>query len=367
MDKSISRTSLHEWHQANSNNIIPFAGFLLPVYYSSIVKEHLSIRNSVGLFDVSHMGEFIISGLEAEKFVQLVTINDISKIKIGQAQYSAMCDQKGGIIDDVIIYKKKNDFMMVVNASNIGKNFKWLESVLIKNVKIKDLSSDIGLIAIQGPLSRRVLQRLVEEDISNLPFYHFMDGIQIVGHKVLLSRTGYTGELGYEIYALPSIINIIWERLMKIGKPEGIIPAGLGCRDTLRMEMNYPLYGIDINQAINPLEAGLDWITRLDKNNFIGKEAIQEAKIKINKKLFCFIMLDKAIPRSGSEVVYGQMPIGKVTSGTMSPSLKKGIGIGYIDKSYYQLGSKIMINLRGKLKEAKIVEAPFYKFGSARC
>jgi len=360
------KTSLYEWHQLNSDNIIPFSGFLLPVYYSSILDEHLSVRNSAGLFDVSHMGEFIILGKEAEKFIQLVTTNDISKIKIGQAQYTAMCDQHGGIIDDIIVYKKKNEFMMVVNASNIDKNYKWLESVLIKNVKIKNLSKDIALIAIQGPLSRKVLQLLIQDDISSLPFYHFIDGIEIIGYKVLLSRTGYTGELGYEIYGSPNSINAIWKKLIEIGKPEGVVPAGLGCRDTLRMEMNYLLYGNDINQKINPLEAGLNWVTRLDKSNFIGKEAIMATKNKIDKILFSFIMLDRAIPRAGCEIFYNKTPVGKVTSGTMSPSLKKGIGIGYIGKSYYRIGSKIMIDLRGKLKEAQIIKPPFYKSGSLR-
>ena len=360
----MDKTSLYDWHRLNSNNIIPFSGYLLPVYYTSIVDEHLSVRNKAGLFDVSHMGELIVSGKESEKFIQLVTVNDISKLKTGQAQYTAMCDLNGGIIDDIIIYKKENEFMMVVNSSNIEKNFQWLESVLINNAQIKNSSQEIELIAIQGPFSRKVLQSIIKQDISDLLFYHFIDEIEILGHKALLSRTGYTGELGYEIYASAESINVIWEALIEAGKDDGLVPAGLGCRDTLRLEMNYLLYGNDIDQTINPLEAGLKWITKLDKSDFIGKEAIVADKNKINKTLFSFIMVDRAIPRSGYEVIHGRSSVGNVTSGTMSPSLKKGIGIGYIDKLYYEIGANIKIDVRGKLKQAQIVQAPFYKDGS---
>jgi len=360
----MDKTSLYDWHRLNSNNIIPFSGYLLPVYYTSIVDEHLSVRKKAGLFDVSHMGELIISGKESEKFIQLVTVNDISKLKTGQAQYTAMCDLNGGIIDDIIIYKKENEFMMVVNSSNIEKNFQWLESVLINDAQIKNLSKEIELIAIQGPFSRKVLQSIIKQDISDLPFYHFIDEIKILGHKALLSRTGYTGELGYEIYASADSINVIWEALIEAGKNDELVPAGLGCRDTLRLEMNYLLYGNDIDQTINPLEAGLNWITKLDKSDFIGKEAIVADKNKINKTLFSFIMVDRAIPRSGYEVIHGRSSVGNVTSGTMSPSLKKGIGIGYIDKLYYEIGANIKIDVRGKLKQAQIVQAPFYKDGS---
>ena len=360
----MDKTSLYDWHRLNSNNIISFSGYLLPVYYTSIVDEHLSVRKKAGLFDVSHMGELIVSGKESEKFIQLVTVNDISKLKTGQAQYTAMCDLNGGIIDDIIIYKKENEFMMVVNSSNIEKNFQWLESVLINNAQIKNSSQEIELIAIQGPFSRKVLQSIIKQDISDLLFYHFIDGIEILGHKALLSRTGYTGELGYEIYASADSINVIWEALIEAGKNDELVPAGLGCRDTLRLEMNYLLYGNDIDQTINPLEAGLNWITKLDKSDFIGKEAIVADKNKINKTLFSFIMVDRAIPRSGYEVIHGRSSVGNVTSGTMSPSLKKGIGIGYIDKLYYEIGANIKIDVRGKLKQAQIVQAPFYKDGS---
>ena len=360
----MKRTPLYEWHLSNSNNVVSFGGFFLPVYYSSIVEEHLNVRRKAGIFDVSHMGEFIISGPASEKFMQLVTINDVSKLSSGQAQYNAMCGYNGGIIDDVIIYKKDSEFMMVVNASNIDKNFDWLESVIIEDVILKNKSMDIGLIAIQGPFSRKILQSLVKEDISNLHFYHFIDEIDVAGNEALISRTGYTGELGFEIYASMGSIKKIWDNLIEEGSQDGLIPAGLGCRDTLRLEMSYLLYGNDINQKTNPIEAGLGWITKFDKGDFIGRESIIQQKDKISKRLICFSMLDRAIPRKGCDIIYGGQSIGKVTSGTMSPVIKNGIGMGYIDKAYYKLGSRLNIDIRGKLKRAEIVDPPFYKEGS---
>ena len=360
----MKKTPIYEWHELNSNNIVSFGGYLLPVYYSSIVEEHLNVRCNAGLFDVSHMGEFIISGPASEKFMQLVTINDVSKLRNGQAQYNAMCDKNGGIIDDVIIYKKNSEFMMVVNASNIEKNFDWLKSLLIEDVILKNKSMDIGLIAIQGPSSRKILQSLVKQDISNLRFYHFIDEIDIIGNEALISRTGYTGELGYEIYASPECLKQIWEKLVEEGSQHGLLPAGLGCRDTLRLEMNYLLYGNDIDQKTNPIEAGLGWITKFDKGDFIGKESIIKKKDKMSKRIFCFSMLDRAIPRKGCDIIYNDMSIGNVTSGTMSPMIKNGIGIGYIEKSHYKLGSSLKINIRGKLKEATIIDPPFYKDGT---
>ena len=360
----MKKTPLYEWHASNSNNIVPFGGFLLPVYYSSIVEEHLNVRSQAGLFDVSHMGEFIISGPASEKFMQLVTINDVSKLSNGQAQYNAICDNNGGIIDDIIIYKKHSEFMMVVNASNIDKNFGWLESVLIEDVVLRNKSMDIGLIALQGPSSRKILQSLIKQDISNLRFYHFIDGIDITGNEALISRTGYTGELGYEIFASTESIKRIWENLIEEGVQHGLMPAGLGCRDTLRLEMSYLLYGNDMNQETNPIEAGLGWITKFDKGDFIGRESIIQNKNKIKKRIFCFSMLDRAIPRKGCDVLYDDKSIGTVTSGTMSPIMKNGIGMGYMEKKHYTLDFKLKINIRGKLKEAKIVDPPFYKEGS---
>lgn len=364
MNKDLKKTTLYNWHKENSSNLVPFSGYLLPVYYSSIVNEHLSVRKRAGLFDVSHMGEFLISGKAALRFLQLVTVNNVSKLKIGQAQYTVLCDESGGIIDDIIIYRKKDEFMMVVNASNIDKNFKWLDSVLIDDVKIKNISHNCDMIAVQGPFSRKIIQSIIKQDLSSLSFYHFINNVEILGHQILLSRTGYSGELGYEIYCASDSTDDIWRALIKNGESDGLVPAGLGCRDTLRLEMSYLLYGNDINQKISPIEAGLSWITKFDKDDFIGKQKIIEKSKNINSYLFSFIMLDRAIPRNGYNIIYNDELVGNVTSGTMSPSLNQGIGMGYIDKSCNIIGKKIKIDIRGKLKEAEIIKSPFYKNGS---
>ena len=358
------KTGLYNWHKINSANIVSYAGYLLPVYYSSIVNEHNSVRKNAGLFDVSHMGEFFITGENAERFVQLVTINDVSKLSTGKAQYTAMCDHNGGIIDDVIVYKLNKGFMMVVNSANIKKDFEWLNSNAIGGVKLDNKSDEIGLISIQGPKSRLILQKLINTDISNLLFYHFIENIEIGGHSAMLSRTGYTGELGFEIYVSLESIELLWEKLISVGKLDGLIPAGLGCRDTLRLEMNYLLYGNDIDQKINPIEAGLEKFLRLNKSDFIGKDSIINAKKNYNNVLSAFLMIEKGIPRNGFQLLCKDQSIGHVTSGTMSPVLGKGIGLCFINKDYANIGNKIEIDIRGKLKSAMIVKPPFYKTGS---
>ena len=358
------KTGLYNWHKIKSSNIVSYAGYLLPVYYSSIVNEHNSVRENAGLFDVSHMGEFFITGKNAEQFVQLVTINDVSKLISGKAQYTAMCDHNGGIIDDVIIYRLSEGFMMVVNSANIKKDFEWLNSNVIKDVKLDNKSDQIGLISIQGPKSRLILQKLIHMDISNLSFYHFIEDIEIGGYNATLSRTGYTGELGFEIYVSLESIEPLWEKLIEMGKLDGLIPAGLGCRDTLRLEMNYLLYGNDISQKINPIEAGLEKFIRLNKSDFIGKDSIIDAKQNHNNVLSSFLMTEKGIPRNGLQLFYEDQSIGHVTSGTMSPTLAKGIGQCLINKDYAKIGNKIEVDIRGKLKSAIIVKPPFYKSGS---
>jgi len=358
------KTGLYNWHKINSANIVSYAGYLLPVYYSSIVNEHNSVRKNAGLFDVSHMGEFLITGENAERFVQLVTINDVSKLSTGKAQYTAMCDHNGGIIDDVIVYKLNKGFMMVVNSANIKKDFEWLNSNTKRGVKLDNKSDEIGLISIQGPKSRLILQKLINTDISNLLFYHFIENIEVGGHSVMLSRTGYTGELGFEIYVSLDSIESLWKKLIKIGKLDGLVPAGLGCRDTLRLEMNYLLYGNDINQKINPIEAGLEKFIRLNKSDFIGKDSIIDAKQNYNNVLSSFLMIEKGIPRNGFQLFCKDQSIGHVTSGTMSPTLGKGIGQCLINRDYSKIGNEIEIDIRGKLKSATIVKPPFYKTGS---
>ena len=360
---SSKKTPLFEEHKKNNGRIVEFAGYSLPISYSSINQEHNTVREKVGVFDVSHMGEFIISGSDSLNFLQKVTTNDLSKLQFGQAQYSLMCNENGGIIDDLIIYKKQSDYLLVVNASNREKNLKWLKKHQSSNVQIKDISDSVGLLAVQGPKSRKILNQLFDIDFNKLSFYHFQYG-SIKGFNVMISRTGYTGELGYEIFVKSKNLIEIWKNILSTGKEFGISPAGLGCRDTLRMEMRYPLYGLDINENINPIEADLSWVTKFDKEFFIGKNKLTKLNKYSQKKLVCIEMAEKAIPRNGCSIIINNKIVGKVTSGTMSPSLKKGICIGYIKSICYQKKGKIYIDIRGKKKKGYIVDSPFYKNGS---
>ena len=358
---ALKKTPLFEEHKSNGGKMVEFAGYSLPISYSSINEEHNAVREKVGVFDVSHMGEFIISGSGSFNFLQKITTNDLRKLRFGQAQYSLMCNENGGIIDDLIIYKKRNDYLLVVNASNREKNLKWLKKHQESNVLIKDISESIGLLAIQGPKSRDFLKPLI--DIYDLPFYHFEYGF-VKGIDVMISRTGYTGELGYEIYVKSKNLIKLWRSLLLEGKVFGIKPVGLGCRDTLRMEMRYHLYGLDMDENVNPIEADLSWVTKFNKDYFIGKNKLKNVRTNPQKKLVCIEMTERAIPRTGNNILFNNKIIGKVTSGTMSPSLKRGICIGYVDSKNLQIGVLVSIDIRGKKKKGHIADSPFYKNGS---
>ncbi|MBL7013329.1 MAG: glycine cleavage system aminomethyltransferase GcvT [Candidatus Marinimicrobia bacterium] len=355
---------IHKRHLALDAKMVSFAGYSMPIQYEGIVSEHESVRNTAGLFDVSHMGEISISGSEAESFLNKLTINDVSNLEIGQAQYTAMCNENGGIIDDVILYKYNNYYLMVTNAANHEKDLEWLKLHQYKNVHIRDISQSLGLIAIQGPKSREILQQCTFADLNQISFYHFIEA-EISGASGTISRTGYTGELGFELYFDSDSIGTIWDNIMNVGSSMGLKPVGLGARDTLRMEMKYCLYGNDINENTNPFEAGLGWITKMNKNSsFIGQPALIEIKPKLSRRFVSFEMTERAIPRTENIIYCNDEQIGIVTSGTQSPSLKKGIGLGYIDKPFDKKGQVIEIDIRGKRKEAIIVKPPFYKNGS---
>ena len=356
-------TPLFDRHIELGGNMVSFGGYLLPTHYSGINLEHLGVRSKAGLFDVSHMGEFIISGSDAESFLQKVTVNDVTSLSVGQAQYSAMCYANGGIIDDILIYKKKNEFMLVVNAANNEKDLDWLNSHAKGDIRIENMSDDIGLVAIQGPRSRNILQTLTDSNLTNIQFYHFVEG-RLNGKKAIISRTGYTGELGFEIYANSDDIGEIWDAIMKAGQDKGLEPAGLGCRDTLRMEMKLALYGNDIDDTTNPIEAGLGWITRLGKTDFMGKKALLEAKANVTRRLVCLEMTERAIPRQGYTILMNDESVGIITSGTMSPSLETGIGIGYVNRPFDKSGTELLVDIRGRMKSAVVVKPPFYKNGS---
>jgi aminomethyltransferase len=357
------KTPLYDRHIELGGHVVDFGGYLLPTQYSGINNEHNSVRTKAGLFDVSHMGEFIVSGPDGESFLQKMTVNDVASLSVGQAQYSAMCTKNGNIVDDLLVYKKENDFMVVVNASNLEKDLDWLNSHKVGQVSIEDVSDQTGLIAIQGPRSRNILQTLTDTNLSNIQFYYFTEG-KVSGMEAIIARTGYTGELGFEIYASSDDIGEIWDAIMDAGADKGLSPAGLGCRDTLRMEMKFALYGNDIDETTNPLEAGLGWITRLRKDDFMGKKALLEAKANVTRRLVCLEMTERAIPRQGCPILMNDESVGIITSGTMSPSLETGIGIGYVDLPFDRSGTELVVDIRGKMKVAIVVKPPFYKSGS---
>ena len=349
------KTSLYKQHEKLDAKIVPFAGYLMPVNYSNgISSEYESIRNSVGMFDVSHMGFISIEGEKSLEFLNYVTINNINKIISGGAQYNVICDEKGGCIDDIIIYKKDNlSYFMVVNASNIDKDFKWLCKQNNYNVEISNKSNKFSILAIQGPKSRDTLIESLNIDIYNLGFYRFSMH-NLFNGKAIVSRTGYTGELGYEILSDHDTINKTWEALLA----SNVAPCGLGVRDILRIEMKYCLYGHELNSDINPIHAGLNWVLDKNKSNFIGKEIIENEIIAPSKRLICFKMIDRAIPRVDYLVFKDDIKIGSVSSGGFSIGLKKGIGLAFVN---FKLNFKsiISIQIRGKLFKAEVIKPPF--------
>ncbi|MDP6992372.1 MAG: glycine cleavage system aminomethyltransferase GcvT [Candidatus Marinimicrobia bacterium] len=358
----MKQTPLYEKHVALGAKLVDFAGYEMPIQYVGINQEHMAVRLSSGLFDVSHMGEFIISGEGAEAFLDNMTVNDVKSIQPWQAQYSAMCFENGGIIDDLLIYRYPDHFMLVVNCANMEKDLDWLVAHKPENVDIMDMSDQTGLIAFQGPKCREILQKVADIDLHTMDFYWFGVG-NINGHPATIARTGYTGELGFEIYADNDAISGIWDAIMN-ADGDAVAPVGLGCRDTLRMEMKYALYGNDIDKTTNPVEAGLGWITKLDKGDFIGKNALVQAKENLSRRLVCIEMIDRGIPRKGYPIMVDGDQVGAVTSGTQSPSLKRGIGIGYLEKQHTKIGTELGMEVRNKSLKCKVVKPPFYKEGS---
>ena len=358
----MKKTPLYKHHVKLGAKLVEFSGYKMPIQYSGVIDEHNYVRESAGLFDVSHMGEFIVSGLGAKDFLNYVTINDLDLIEPWQAQYSAMCYENGGIIDDLLIYRFPDHFLLVVNCANKDKDFDWLMANKPNNVDIMDVSEQTGLIALQGPKSREILQIIADINLSEIDFYHFSLG-SINDSKAIIARTGYTGELGFEIYASNENTIKIWDEIILAGG-EDLKPAGLACRDTLRTEMKYTLYGNDIDDSTNSIEAGLGWITKLEKSSFIGKDSLISAKENLKRKLVCLKMIDRGIPRKGYIVMSGDKQIGEVTSGTQSPSLNEGIGLAYISLSYSKIGTELQIKIRNKYLSCIIVKSPFYTLGT---
>jgi aminomethyltransferase len=360
----MKKTKFYNIHKNLGAKIVEFAGYEMPIQYSSIIAEHKTVRNSVGVFDVSHMGEVFVSGSSALDFVQYITVNDASKLSEGRVQYSAMCYPDGGIVDDLLVYRLgENDFMLVINASNIDKDFKWMNDNNKFDVTLKNRSDDYSLLAVQGPRSKDVLKKITDADLDKLEYYHFIK-TKVAGTDMILSRTGYTGELGYELYFTgdEKTAENIWQKVFDAGKEFNIQPAGLAARDSLRLEMGFCLYGNDIDQTTNPLEAGLGWITKLSKQEFVGKESLSLAKSEgLKRKLCGFISDEKIFPRHGYDIRSDGKTIGKLTSGTVSPVLDKPVAMGYVEKDFCTEGTEVLLAIRGKEIPARVVIIPFIK------
>jgi aminomethyltransferase len=359
----MKNTALTDKHIELGAKMVPFAGFNMPVQYEGVNIEHETIRSGVGVFDVSHMGEFELKGPNAMALIQKVSSNDASVLVDGKAQYSCMPNGKGGIIDDLIIYRISQDhYFLVVNASNIDKDWNWISSHNDLGVEMNNLSDDYSLLAIQGPKAAEAMQSLTNVDLSNMVYYTFQHGTFAGVENVMISATGYTGSGGFEIYVKNEAVNQVWDRVFEAGKSFGIKPIGLAARDTLRLEMGFCLYGNDINDTTSPLEAGLGWITKFTKD-FIDSEFLKSQKENgVSRKLVAFEMVDRGIPRHDYPILNAENEtIGIVTSGTMSPSMKLGIGLGYVDVAHAGMDSEIFIEIREKGVKAKIVKLPFYK------
>ncbi len=357
------KTPFYEKHLQCNGKIVEFAGFFMPIQFEGIIPEHETVRNGVGVFDVSHMGEIEITGPDRIKFVNYITTNDVSKLALNQVQYSAMLYPDAGIVDDLLVYNLKDRVLLVVNAANTDKDYQWILENKKFNVEIKNLSDDIGQLAIQGPKSELLLQKVVDFELGQLKYYWAVE-TKIKGINVLLSRTGYTGEDGFEIYMSARDGVKIWDIVFEAGKEFGVKPIGLGARDTLRFEMRYCLYGNDIDKSTNPLEAGLGWIVKFDKGDFIGRDALLKIKESgVKRKLVGFEALGKGIPRPHQKIAIDSNEIGFVTSGTFSPSLKKGIGMGYVMTEYSEPGTKLFIMAKEPIP-VEVIKGPFYKRGT---
>ena len=361
---NLKSTPLVDEHIKLNATMVPFSGWNMPVQYTNVIEEHLTTRRKVGIFDICHMGEFIVSGENSEEFLQRMVTNDISKLKKKQACYNCLCNENGTVLDDLFVYKiNDNEYFIVVNAGTIDKDFDWLVKHKIEGVKLKNISDNVAKIDIQGPKAQGTMQKLTNFDLNKIKRFGceqvYLNGLN---EEILISRTGYTGEDGFEIYFNPKNASLIWNSILEAGNEFGIKPCGLGSRDTLRIEACYSLYGHEINESLTPIEAGLGFIVKLDKE-FIGKETLEKQKDNgRKKKLICFEMADRAVPRENYPIIINSEKAGFVSSGTFSPLFKKGIGMGYIKNDSADIGNEIFIAIRGKEYKGVIVERPFYKY-----
>ena len=362
----MKKTPLNQVHRDLGARMVDFGGWDMPVQYAGVLEEHLAVRQAAGLFDVSHMGEIDVVGANALSFIQYLTINDATKLVDGQVQYSAMCYPEGGVVDDVTLYRfGPQKYMFCVNAANIEKDFAWMQQVLadsgIDNVTLTNRSDEFAQVALQGPKAEEILAGLTDVKVSELVYYNFSEGV-VGGIEMIISRTGYTGEDGFELYLPATSAVDLWQQLMKAGEPFGLQPIGLGARDTLRLEKGYALYGHELSQNISPLEAGLAWITKLDTDNFVGKAALVAQKENgVPRRRVGLLMQERGIPREEYEVFSGDKKVGVVTSGTMSPSLKVGVALALGEPGAAALDTELDVAVRQRRMKAKVVRPPFVK------
>jgi aminomethyltransferase len=355
----MKRTPLYAQHIKYGARMVEFAGYEMPIQYAGIRDEHRRVRTTVGVFDVSHMGEIEVRGKTALHMVQKLTINDAAVLKTGQVQYSAMCYEDGGLVDDLLVYRFQDRYWLVVNAANKDKDLNWIVEHRLKDVEINDISDAITQIAVQGKKAESTLQKLTKVNLALIDYYWFIEEV-LAGVRMIISRTGYTGEPGFELYFENKNADRIWEEVFAAGKEFQIEPIGLGARDSLRLEKKMCLYGNDIDQSTNPLEAGLGWISKLEKEDFVGKTALLQIKEKgLTRKLIAFMLKENGFPRHGYEIYKDGQKVGHVTSGTVSPMLEKGIGLGYVPVKYSQVGTVIDIKIRDRFFPAQVIKPPF--------
>ena len=368
MSETLKQTPLHTEHASLGARLVPFAGYEMPVQYpTGITAEHQAVRTAAGLFDVSHMGEFEVRGGGARDFVQYVTTNDVDRVEVGQAQYSTLLNEQGTPIDDLLVYRLPDRYLLVVNASNRERDLAHLRAHAgAFEVELADRSDDLALLALQGPRAAEILSRLSAAPLDDLGYYRFTEG-EVDGRQALISRTGYTGEDGFELYVANGDAVPLWRRLLEVGAGEGLIPAGLGARDSLRLEMGYALYGNDLDEEHTPLEAGLGWVVKLAKGDFVGREAlVRQKESGVPTRLVGFELRERGFPRPGYPIRTGDGGSGIVTSGTVSPSVGKGIGLGYVPVADSAAGTELEIVIRGQGVPAVVVKPPFYTGGSVR-
>ncbi len=367
MTPPLKRTPLYEEHLRLEGKLVPFAGFEMPVQYpTGITAEHRAVRETAGLFDVSHMGEFRIRGSGALDLIQRVTVNDASRVEVGQAQYSAMCFEDGGVVDDLLIYRFRDDYMLVVNAANLEKDLEWIQTHAAGlDVEVRDDSDATALLALQGPETRGILQPLTSVRLDEIRYYRFTEG-EVAGVPAVISATGYTGEDGFELYVPAAEAAGLWRRILEEGGSR-VVPAGLGARDSLRLEVGYPLYGNDLDAEHTVLESGLGWITKLDKGDFVGMAALRAQKEQgIGRRLVGLTIQERGFPRPGYAVLADGQEVGVLTSGTVSPSLGYGVALGYVPVELAGEGTSLEVDARGRRLAAVVTRPPFFKEGSIR-